>query len=463
MFSKFAPDDCREAGILNPEACKKYMFEKYSGSENIPQDKFPIECQKANVKTIEECDQIMKKIYLPQECVNEGLENEHECEAYLQQKHMPKECRDAGAKSREECDKIMFKKFGPPECQKAGIEDENECEEFMLNKYAPKVKCGDIEDWQCKNFIKERHIGNIVAKQIKYNKIIEKKDEMIGKSMKAKDLETKIIQEEKMVPIIKKDLGIKIVAANKSIVLDEEDNLIQTAPIILMIDSDEDGLPDDMEKRFGTDPFNADTDGDGNNDGEEIKNGYNPLGEGKLERKLSSIEKAITEDKTLGHPMTEGEEMENFFVENISDMEDARGNLIEGYILSGKAKPNSVATLYIYSDLPVVVTVDADQYGNWRYQLDQSLIDGEHEVYVAINDDTGKVIEKSKPLNFFIEEAKAVSAKDFISVTKASSEEPKESEVSIYYYLLITLFMAITGILLFLAVIINRKKNQNLQ
>ena len=144
-------------------------------------------------------------------------------------------------------------------------------------------------------------------------------------------------------------------------------------------------------------------------------------------------------------------------------MENAQGNLIEGYVLSGKTKPNSVATLYIYSDLPVVVTVDADQYGNWRYQLDQSLIEGEHEVYIAINDDTGKVIEKSKPLNFFVKEAKAVSVKDFVSIAKASSQEPKESEVSIYYYLLITLFMAIAGILLFLTIIINKKKNQSLQ
>ena len=118
-----------------------------------------------------------------------------------------------------------------------------------------------------------------------------------------------------------------------------------------------------------------------------------------------------------------------------------------------------IVALYIYSDLPLVITTKTDEYGNWKYELDQSLIEGEHEVYVAINDDTGKVIEKSKPLNFFVKEASAVSVKDFVSTAKASSEEPRESEVSIYYYLLITLFMAITGILLFLSVIISKKKN----
>jgi len=47
------------------------------------------------------------------------------------------------------------------------------------------------------------------------------------------------------------------------------------------VDSDQDGLPDEKEPMYGTDPGNPDTDGDGYLDGEEIKNGYNPLGAGK--------------------------------------------------------------------------------------------------------------------------------------------------------------------------------------
>ncbi len=71
------------------------------------------------------------------------------------------------------------------------------------------------------------------------------------------------------------------------------------------VDSDKDGLDDVREKELGTDPYNADTDGDGLSDGdeviiwktnplnadtdgdsykdgEEVRNGYNPLGAGKL-------------------------------------------------------------------------------------------------------------------------------------------------------------------------------------
>lgn len=42
-------------------------------------------------------------------------------------------------------------------------------------------------------------------------------------------------------------------------------------------DSDTDGLTNEEERLYGTDPFNKDSDGDGYSDGVEIKGGYNPL------------------------------------------------------------------------------------------------------------------------------------------------------------------------------------------
>lgn len=47
-------------------------------------------------------------------------------------------------------------------------------------------------------------------------------------------------------------------------------------------DTDTDGLFDDREAEYGCDLNNPDTDGDGYLDGDEVKNGYNPNGEGKL-------------------------------------------------------------------------------------------------------------------------------------------------------------------------------------
>lgn len=43
------------------------------------------------------------------------------------------------------------------------------------------------------------------------------------------------------------------------------------------LDSDNDGLPDSEELKYGTDPNNSDTDGDGYSDSQEISHGYDPL------------------------------------------------------------------------------------------------------------------------------------------------------------------------------------------
>ncbi len=45
----------------------------------------------------------------------------------------------------------------------------------------------------------------------------------------------------------------------------------------LFLDSDQDGLTDQEEHMIGTDPYKADTDGDGYSDGKEVESGYNPL------------------------------------------------------------------------------------------------------------------------------------------------------------------------------------------
>ena len=47
-------------------------------------------------------------------------------------------------------------------------------------------------------------------------------------------------------------------------------------------DTDADGLTDDEEQVYDTDPNNPDSDGDSYSDGQEVSGGYNPLGPGLL-------------------------------------------------------------------------------------------------------------------------------------------------------------------------------------
>ncbi len=61
-----------------------------------------------------------------------------------------------------------------------------------------------------------------------------------------------------------------------------DDFLEIISTIKFLQDTDNDGLFDDEEEKYGCDMNNPDTDGDGYSDGDEVKNGYNPAGEGKL-------------------------------------------------------------------------------------------------------------------------------------------------------------------------------------
>lgn len=59
----------------------------------------------------------------------------------------------------------------------------------------------------------------------------------------------------------------------------------------LMVDTDHDGLTDQMEMDiYLTDPNKRDSDGDLYFDGEEVKNGYNPLGPGKMDGSADALQ-----------------------------------------------------------------------------------------------------------------------------------------------------------------------------
>jgi hypothetical protein len=66
----------------------------------------------------------------------------------------------------------------------------------------------------------------------------------------------------------------------------------------IFLDSDQDGLSDEEEKTYGTDPRNKDTDGDGYSDRVEIESGYDPL-------KPAPGDKILTTEKTSSLQTTE--------------------------------------------------------------------------------------------------------------------------------------------------------------
>lgn len=345
-------------------------------------------------------------------------------------------------------------------CSQAGADSSEECKNFYLDKYAEKVSCLGLSSTACGTSIKENYIKAVVETAKEYESINAQKEDIFYKTMTVGKLENLVNQSngEKIlnlsIPLKEKETLIKVSQSYENITL-RDTGLTQAAPIVVMIDSDGDGVPDDIEKRLGTKPNDKDTDGDGYKDGEEIQHGYNPLGDGKKEMGLSPVERAIILDQALEHPTTSGEEDPGLTVADAKAEYDEDGKE-SGYVFSGKAAANTVVTLYVYSDIPIVATVITDEYGNWKYDFAALLSDGEHEIYAVINNETGKIIKKSSPLSFLIQEAQAATETEPTNTQPA----PEATSNSIDYYLFAAVGLALLGITIFLVTIVKSKMDK---
>lgn len=347
-------------------------------------------------------------------------------------------------------------------CSQAGADSSDDCKEYYLDKYSEKIICLGLSSTDCGTAVKDTYINAIVETAKEYASINEHTKDIIDKTMTVGKLENIVNQSngEKVlnlsVPLKEKETEIQIIPSYGNIILDKDKNLIQTAPIMILIDSDGDGVSNDMEKRLGTKLNNKDTDGDGYTDSEELRGGFNPFGEGKKDMGLSPIEKALIQRQAIEHPKTGGQESDTLTVVEAKEVYDVDGTE-DGYILSGKADANTMVTLFIYSDIPIVTTVTADEYGNWEYHFAETLEGGNHEVYVAINDETGKVVKKSSPMSFLVQEAQAISVTDTV-VTSPSNEA---SSSMMNYYLYAAGGLMLIGVIIFLiAIFKSRNKNK---
>lgn len=149
-------------------------------------------------------------------------------------------------------------------------------------------------------------------------------------------------------------------------------------------DTDGDGLSDYDEKYiYETDPEKASTLDDGENDGDKISLGIDPTTGGKINYAdpREDVDSYVTSAYRL---------------EDVALVKQEAKDLIK---FEGRALPNSFVTLYIYST-PIIVTVKTDANGDWSYELDKELENGEHQMYVATVSNSGKIIARSNPVSF---------------------------------------------------------------
>jgi len=476
-MKKNVPTECQEAGAFTKDACDKVMMEKYRPSDADIKQLMPKPCADAGAKTREECDEIMDKFYLPRECKEAGITTRQECDLLMQKVNTPAECQAVGAFDRAVCEQVMRAKFAAPECKEAGITDQTACESLMMEKYAKKVKCDGLTDDLCQIAIEKRHLGQIIKKEKELADIKEKFEPLIGKNLKigVKEkslitadqlkateantettagetrLETPAITEasediQALIPISpEKEINLLVVPAVETSVILEDETLVQTASAVIMFDDDADGLPNDIEERLGSNPEDSDTDNDGYTDLNELQTNHNPLGQGDiwdsgLALEISDFDQALINERPIGQPIAAGEAAPEELIIEASEMvavleppaESAPAPAAEptGFFgikpiyakeaaktqlkLKGKATPNTVIAIFIYSNLSVVATTKTDALGRFEYIIDQPLTDGQHTVYIATISGAGKVIKKSSGFPLFIKEARAVSAQDLI-------------------------------------------------
>lgn len=470
---------------IEKEATLESAQENTINTQNDVPEKFipvlPLECQRENIISPEECKiYISKKYGRPSEC--EGL-NEEECAKRMEEiktlrieeivafQRLPLECEEAGTTSLSECEILMREKHTSIECREAGATSKEECLEIVEKKYDKPEECNDLTNNECKKLVQEVILSNFIddADLEKINKelkiiinkhIIFKKTKKINNNQTEVKTELKIRKENreeiieeslvktisKFIPFAKTKEGIGLLVRETKI--KEGDK--ETVPAVLMLDSDGDGLTDEMEIRLGTNPELADTDGDGFSDGEEVRNGYNPIGTGNLKRKLRPIEKAIINKVAIEQPKTSGkttsDKLKIKSVKGIKAKAETE-NKEEILRIEGQASPNDVVSLFIYSAMPIIITIETDANGNWIYELDKTLIDGKHEAYVVINDENGNIESKSAPFSFFIKEAKAVDRDEFLKTKIVTTDRV---DTMIYWYIVFGLVLIAFGISFYL-------------
>jgi Bacterial Ig-like domain len=182
-------------------------------------------------------------------------------------------------------------------------------------------------------------------------------------------------------------------------------------------DTDADGISDfDEFNLYRTNPEEPDSDNDGVTDGVEIMRGYNPLdatAEAVIEYELPQETFGLIENELLK-------------VESVSPFVKTEDPTIAPVVqasIKGKGLPNSYVTIYVFST-PTIVTVRTDQDGSFEYTFEKELEDGEHEVYVAVTDNTGAIMARSNPFRF-IKEAQA-----FTPIDAAGQISPTEMTLS---------------------------------
>ncbi len=397
-----------------------------------------------------------------QYCLSFGIVNSKECQILLSL-DLNSECRKERIITPEACENFLRQKYIASLCEQisppdAPVGDENRaCIEQLVDSFAKPMYCGSRTSDDCRR-IAVQHVGQIIASDVQSDALSASLAAKLGTTTTAGEILSAIQTQDQPRETLPLD-----VEANKSLILRQSDQVIDvsnevraevTAPYVLVYDDDNDGLPNDLEDYYHTDPADSDSDDDGYPDGTELINGYNPRQSGgsKIDPDLQPVEIAVLTKVPLEQPQTRGEVDQLFSVHAVQPAASA-----SGYIINGRAEPDSFVLMYVYSQMPLVLLVKtAEHDGRWTYELKDNLVDGKHTVYVAVTDDTGKITRKSNPFTFFVQKTQAVSASNFLRDQAIAEFETKQNPLTLYY-VIGGAGMIILGLGIFFAIYFSRR------
>jgi hypothetical protein len=456
--SLLLPVVCQKAGAITKAECETVLS----------QEKLPIQCIRINITSKEACSQYLvrteelpsKEIieYYPYTCLINKITDFYECKKWLTSKVLPLECVVKNLTKQEECNLYLEKELLLNTCQQKSISPDV-CRKRLVEDFSAKVKCTSLPGLLCKDSISEKHLGELLLRDKLYMEKAEEVKKVVNRKLRFDTVSDIVID------IVKESTpdyeDITFLSSYGALVIKNDESLKEVLPAVMILDQDGDGLSDEIEKRLGTDPLNSDTDGDGFDDRTEIKNNYNPNGAGLLQTGLWPIENAMVFGLPLDQPIHKGIETKDLRIETVRSTEkkniEGENSNIE---FRGYASPQTVITLYIYSTLPIVVTTKTNAGGLWSYTLEKSFQDGEHEVYIALTDETGVITKKSSPLTFFVKEARAITVDEFIEDVTTPPDVLIASPVKTLqrYYLWGAIVLIFAGLIIIVVVIIKLRR-----
>ncbi|MFT5179985.1 MAG: hypothetical protein ACI9GH_000440 [Candidatus Paceibacteria bacterium] len=289
----------------------------------------------------------------------------------------------------------------------------------------------------------EKNITKNIEERLKYRDVVSDVNlEKLKLSIEAMfdEIEAKIEEETgKDVDLTERRLKVQEKLNDLSERIESKKDIIaDRGGELLLEDTDGDGLSDyDEVYIYKTDPDKAYTKGDRLNDREKIVLGINPTSDNEERINFENPKEDNTSVISELHTVTEVKLIS-------SDAMEGKNKVA----FSGKALPNSLVTLYIFST-PVVVTIKADENGEWEYTLDKELEDGEHEVFVATVDNTGKIVARSNAIPF-VKTAEAATINVLGNDIEIPVQDPNFLKDNIISIVMTILVIAFIGILIIL-------------